>query len=826
MEPCLNSNSIPRLFISSKPQSVDLNSSRSDFDDLFSVTQRLEQDENVGFQIDRLNQIIETVLLTINEEPSSIMKPSDLTMDDRSYSEISTQTNFDMVSELHKKDSIILKQKLKLKSFKNTENLADFIQNFQNFTEKFVNQAEKQYSDSGFVSFLNEIIEKCRNFYEPLQDVSFKFDSPDVSCISQGLNTSVEFYKRTLQHLSRQISNLTSNFLSFSGNCPEIELPEFVNSILAEVSRVICREKEWELKEKKQNLFDFSQNMQIACEYREIIDLHERLGQILMELEEFGMDSEFTLKLGIASIAVNVYFSEEFRENCLDSVVFLGDYCENRVRGGIKQENIQETKDELRERLRLKEAEFRNCQEMWEGMQDMAQKRIEELEASIDNLMFQLDLKEKQLKLGKIEPAGLTSYLDKLQELREKEQILKSSHEYLELERQKLLKQTIGFYCNKQTSSSSQILQAKTSNTIDVCIGCYPVQIENSTQTESEPLEESNNIEQLTEELYENYSRLEQLPDNEKPDSIIDNIKRIKKRINEIHTKQALIYTEKSIDYAESKLKLIEKELNKSKNESKGEEKELEMCKQEITRLEKKLSDLQNLLTLDAKQSLDSEISKLIRDRVSFQQKEEKFNKKRQLLKQKIQQVNYRQRKITEIEENLNEKKVQIAIQSKKQECFKQAIEEEWARIDSKRQDVLKCQKMIDSEWKNLLAETAAFDMLKKDDELGSGRKYGNSGLMEKLSQIEENALKVEVQFNQIESLKKKLEDDKNKLEKERKLLNEAKEALEQEKIVFYEQNQDLKNQLKILNIEKKVLKENKQQINNLVPKLKNIFKS
>lgn len=829
MEPCLNSKSIPRLSISSKHESVDQYSARSDFDDLFSTTQRLEQEENVGIQIDRLNQILETVLLTINEEPSSIIKPSDLTIEEKFYSNSSTQTNFDIFSELAKKDSKIKKQESKLKSFKQTQNLTFFIQNFENLTEKFLKQGQKQYPDSGFVCFLNEVMEKCRNFNEPFQDLSFKIESPDISCISQGQNVSMEVYKRSFQQLSRQISNLTSKFVSFPGVCPEIELPEFVSSVLAEVSSVVCKEKEWELQEKRENLLNFNQKLQVACEYKEILELRERLNDILLDLEEFGSDSQYTLSIGLLNITINAYFTDEFKEKWPDSLILFEENSRKGTKTVKKTENLNETKESLQEKLKVKAEELTFCEEMWSGMHDSAQKRIEELESCIDNLMFQLDLKEKLLKLNKPNPVGLTNYLDKLQDLREKESGLKQAYEKLELERQKLVKQTIDFYCNKQISSSSQIIensQTENLNTKDACVGCLFTLAEKSIQTETEKFEETDNLEVLTQQLNENYSILEQLPDNEKPDFVIDNIKRIKKRINDIHTNQALIFTEKSIDYAESKLRIIEKELKKGKNVGKSEEKELETYKKVNLNLEKQLTDLQNILNLGPCDSLDPEISKLLRDRISLQQKEEKFNKKRDLLKQKIDQVNYRQRKIQELEETLTEKKLQISIQSKKQECFKQAIEEEWARIDSKRQDVLKCQKMIDHEWKILLEETTAFETLKKEDEHILGHKCGTISMMEKLSQIEENALKIEIQHNQLENLKKRLEDDKNRVTEERHQLQQTKQSLDQEKQLFIKQNQELKNQLRLLNSEKIVLKENKMHLNSLVPKLKNMFKS
>jgi hypothetical protein len=66
-----------------------------------------------------------------------------------------------------------------------------------------------------------------------------------------------------------------------------------------------------------------------------------------------------------------------------------------------------------------------------------------------------------------------------------------------------------------------------------------------------------------------------------------------------------------------------------------------------------------------------------------------------------------------ELERGLADKQAAVLIQEKKQSRHKLAIDEEWARIDHKRHDVLKCHRMMDEEWQLLVEETKQFEHLR-----------------------------------------------------------------------------------------------------------------
>ena len=825
-------NLIPRLSLSSKRESWDLNSARSDFEDLFNSTFRGDAEENVGSQIERLNTILETVLTTINnEEVSSILKPTDLTIEpEKIYLDSSTQTSLGLKSLEYQEKRI--KELENLQFPYQSSSPATLISNFQSVVESFLEESYNKSPNSSFNHLLNEILQSVKVFSEPVADYSFKLDYSNMSSILQGPSTSVELYRKHLEYLSSNISNLTSTPITFTGTYPELEVPDLVNSITAEFSKVKCKEKEIELKETKEDFYDFCKKLQTTCTFEDLLDLNENLQNSIKNLESTGEDSDFKLKIGKLELSLLVYFPEEFKAQHFQPSFEWTDLIPDSTQEANSCNWLSDlnfnpqppcTILELTEKLEETQNQLADLRLLYQNMQSASQFQVQELESKIEDLMFQIEIKDKILKTGH-KQIGLKNYVDKLQELREKELKLRSGHEKLEYERQKLLQQTFDYFCCKDKIDSKHeksILKKKTQSKSDASVSTFTQSESKSSQTDEDKLEETYNLDQLNQLLQENYCKLEDLPENSNAESIFENIKRIKKQINEIHTKQALIYTERSIDYAESKLKLIEKELKKSKL-SKAEEQELESTRRLNQMLAKDLEDLK-VLFASGEINLDQERGKLVRDRISLQQQQEEFVKKREMLKDKIFKVNQRQKKLVEMEEALNEKKTQILVQAKKQECFKQAVEEEWAKIACKRMNVVKCQKMIDDEWKNLVRESEAFENLKR---IGDGGNLGNAScafqekqknMLEKLSQIEENALKVEKQRNQVESMKKRMEEDGEKLKEEWK-------RLEKEKRDFDRKQQDLEVQLQILNKEKTVLKENRFYINSLVPKFKNLF--
>lgn len=984
---------IPPLMLSGVNQHHGSYYNHSDADCLiptFSIENINEKPkENLEDQIDRLNTILENMLCGINNQSISFINLSKTKEDTFDYLHNKSDIESKIQNSLLTNDSLEilmgftsqLQTKLqdlesKMQVFKRITDPLEFKNYIEGTLGKFLDHSKQVIQDPS----LSYDIEQALSCFKATHEQSFMpFDTfarvdkqvlnesilnessifikhpikTDVECRLQELESSVDLYNSCLRSLGTQLSNLTQTQVQYSGLCPEIELPRFTSDVLSLISHILCKEKEIELHYKVLPPINLNDRLAVACNYDEVLQINTRLQEIIHELSETGCDNEYTIKVGLLSIGISVYFDENskskyYNSNLLtNSLQNFSQNIEKRSQNLAKAQPptpesytdrpktlqkssffIEELEDKILE-LTRKVINLQEINEMQENMfrdiDTAGEKRVEELETLLEEKMFEIELKNKQIEaykkgMNSTEIGNFMNYAEKIKELREKETIIKSEYEKMELEKQKIVKQTIELYCNKRMTGdmnrqSKEGIRKKRYNTSsrrdemcrrdlsvegsrndirsesahwgvkrsgsakglrcgmrrDMEWGCdqdfedegersdkskiflrvnrkykdpdscecstiYKTQkdldsidisnilekseiIENpdksyfrskspkpipyqktdqstntdipegnfqqkatfeaECQTENQNLEETGDLILLTQELNENYSKLEDSCCSENNEIIIDNIKRIKKRINEIHTKQALIFTEKSIDYAERKLDIIEKELKKG-SRFQSSPKLPNLTFQETLKrnekLEKCLADLKNLISNAENWDLNEEKAKFIRDKILFQQQKAKFDKKRSLLKQKICQVNERQKKIAEIEEELNEKKVYLTVQAKKQDCYRQAIEEEWARIDSKRQDVLKCEKMIDDEWKNLSEASESFEKLKKNENLqGLSYRANCSQLMEKLSEIEENALKVEVQQTKLENARKRLEEDKTRLAEEWKKLELSK---------------------------------------------------
>ncbi|OMJ70439.1 hypothetical protein SteCoe_31578 [Stentor coeruleus] len=1000
---------IPRLALSEVNQNPGSCYNHIDADCLiptFSIEQINEKPkENLEDQIDRLNTILESMLCGINNQSISFVNLSKIQEDSFDFLHSKTDTESKIQNSLLANDSLEillqfttqLQMKLqdlesKMNVFKKITDPLEFKNHIEGTLAKFLDHSNQVIQDPS----LSYDIEQALNCFKATHEHSFMpFETfarvdkqvlnesllnessifikqpikTDVECRLQELESSVDLYNSCLRSLGTQLSNLTQTQVQYSGLCPEIELPRFTSDVLSLISHILCKEKEIELQYKALPPINLNDHLTVACTYDEVLQINTRLQEIIHELSETGCDNEYTIKVGLLSIGISVYFDENSKSKYYNSNLMnnlLNNFCQNidkRSQSLAKAQtpslesytdrqkthiNSSTFIEELNEQILELTRKVVNLQEINEMQEDMfknietaGEKRVEELETLLEEKMFEIEVKNKQIEaykkgMSNAEIGNFINYAEKIKELREKENVIKSEYEKMELEKQKIVKQTIELLCNKKMkegikdykkrqdvegsekrrynsnrrdgrfkrdlsversrndirsesnnwdikrSGSAKGLRCKIRKDMEwgceeddddddegersdkskiflrvnrkykdpdscECSTIYKTQkdidsidisnilekseiIENpdksyyrskspdksyyrskspkpvvpcqktdqstetdttetplqqkttfeaECQTEDQNLEGTGDLIQLTQELNENYSKLEDSCCSENNEIIINNIKRIKKRINEIHTKQALIFTEKSIDYAERKLDIIEKELKKgSRFQTSPNLPNLtfqETLKRN-ERLEKCLSDLHILISNAENWDLNEEKAKFIRDKILYQQQKAKFDKKRSLLKQKICQVNDRQKKIAEIEEELNEKKIYLTVQGKKQDCYRQAIEEEWARIDSKRQDVLKCQKMIDDEWKNLAEASESFETLKKNEDLqGFSYRANCSQLMEKLSEIEENALKVEVQQTKLENARKRLDEEKTRLAEEWKKLEISK---------------------------------------------------
>jgi hypothetical protein len=236
------------------------------------------------------------------------------------------------------------------------------------------------------------------------------------------------------------------------------------------------------------------------------------------------------------------------------------------------------------------------------------------------------------------------------------------------------------------------------------------------------------------------------------------------------------------------------------------------------------------------------EFSDLLSERKKFDKEKSEFNNKKQLLKDKIDKVNERQRKLLEREKLLTEKQTLLLLQEKKQDCHKQAMDEEWARIDVKRQDVLKCTRMIDDEWKAILEETKHFEQMKEHDrKLKEELVAERTKLLEKIENLDAKSAKVEAEYNKLEETKRKLDKEKEFISREKGKLLEERETLEQERLRLLSIRDELCEKVKQFKVEKrefnlekllvekelralrdlKDIKENKKDLSLMIPSLK-----
>ena len=196
------------------------------------------------------------------------------------------------------------------------------------------------------------------------------------------------------------------------------------------------------------------------------------------------------------------------------------------------------------------------------------------------------------------------------------------------------------------------------------------------------------------------------------------------------------------------------------------------------------------------------------------------------MVKERVDKINARQKKIQEREHLLTEKQNLLFLQEKKQECHKQAINEEWNRIDEKRCEVLKCHKLIDDEWKILVEETRQFDILKSQDrevkiELQSLRKKMSDTNFEDVnsikSRIERDNAEITQEWQQLNIEKQTMEDKESKLVAMRKQL-----AAERRQIAI--EKKELQFDKMSIEKEKQDIDENRRDLSLLMPSIKKLM--
>ena len=282
------------------------------------------------------------------------------------------------------------------------------------------------------------------------------------------------------------------------------------------------------------------------------------------------------------------------------------------------------------------------------------------------------------------------------------------------------------------------------------------------------------------------YSQLENTDALHTP-AVNKSIKKLKKKIDTLSTKKALLAAENTQEKLGSRkkpspysVKSYDLPLIRSLNLSLLEESQVKnFCstteREEAMELRKRIQSLEN----------EKGIVEIIEIQKRLDSEKEKFDKKKDMLREKINKVNERTKQLAEKEKRLNEKQTYLEVREKKQQYHNQAIHEEWLRIDEKRQEVLKSQKQIEEEWKSIL-EHSGFESLGHISQARDSLKVHESFLDTLKLDLDKNELEphesqeLTTKKQEIEELYRKFKLDKKELNMEKLMLQREKREIEE----------------------------------------------
>ena len=800
---------VPQLLFPLFKEESGHSSARSEFDDIFFSLSRRDENsthpENLEDQIDRLNQILENVMCEVtksNEKSLSISKINDSGTDTSEYSKsygskIETSSFLTAIQETDGLLSYIRRLEMNIQDLESrrlqrnySNSSCEFRKEIELNLEQYILHARRVLNNPILSVSLEQALNCIKGFSEESMcsiDLLVKGNETKkleamyneeslMHCytfeqiLSQNSNEEVqdnfqfliELYNNSLSLLCQQISNLTSREFTFTGNTPEIELPRLVSNIAMIVSEVISREKHLELCEKEFPKISFAEKLQIACTYGEMLNIKDRISDIIKELSEYGSDKDYSIKVGLLNIAISVYFSDECKSkyypSTIDSDFFdEHDQCRSRennqelIREGTKysacnlirteeskknQIYVQELQEQVIE-LNTKIMNLEAIREMEEGMkngiENAVKERIEELELIVDQQQFEIELQRRQIFIYRDEPekncissCTFKDYSSRFCDLIELENILRMEYQKNQLEKQKtkknktrLIEKERTFYeKSREFSQSFADAEENSAQSLKKSMNTEAILQTQETPSQTTPLI-PNYLDDLAifeQQLTDIFNELQHQQSVGNTSPMLEKINRIRHKLNNFEIENNSITSEKLSEIMETKIKKVNHiPLKKLSTNLKEIDQDTECLDSKSSKLEKQLVELQNLYLNIENLDVDHERAIILKDKMLIQKHQQNFDKKKSDLKKKILQVNDRQRKLIDLEKELNEKKTKLIIQTKKQEYYKQAIDEEWNRIDGKRQDVIKCQQIIDEEWQRLIENTTILEKLQRE---------------------------------------------------------------------------------------------------------------
>jgi hypothetical protein len=700
-------------------------------------------------------------------------------------------------------------------------------------------------------SQLFSTIEDVSSFLSPMKllDLDFNEDSRLHRARTKHEEGSrLHLYTAYLARLRHDLANLTGQPFVTVKDQPEVELPVFCRQILASFNDL----KQVSFDSRLVRESTPAPVSRVKCTIDGLFDIRERLDDILTELAEACVGKDYKVQLGDFGLVLEVEVSDEAfvtPQKALGTEQEPAVHNESTEYISCLEAEVMELQARLIGADQPEAALYAKAQES----------RVMDLELQVESLSEALSLAQQQVwALSKascsLEVSSVVEASAKSEVVRHLEELLLQELDSFKAEKAKLAEQAKHF--EAETSMVLQEHQAENESVLQDLAEELEQQLAKETvlqqriqqlQSEVDTLKspdlsqvmhhrrdsgtymedlsqvvhhrrdsgtwmevsESQSLDGLRLELAKCYSQLENHdPQRESASAIRQEIKEIRSKLDVLHTKQALQAVQHNIEHTDLSLKQLEDQWLASncasrQAQSLGKDplKPTSSCSSRPQSLRTTTditvtSDRDQLTFRSMKQDqMSSERAELAKARAELESDTAKFSKKKALLKAKINKVNERQHKLVELERGLAEKQAAVLIQEKKQSCHKQAIDEEWARIDQKRHDVLKCHRMMDEEWQLLIEETKQFETLKlQDREAQADLTAEWRRLQRQLEEVESSRgehakFKAQLQENldRIERQRENLDRERRKIAKEREHLSLEREKLQLHKQEMYE---------------------------------------
>jgi hypothetical protein len=633
--------------------------------------------------------------------------------------------------------------------------------------------AHEARTDSQLFSTIDHV--SC--IMSPMKLLDFDFNEESRLRRSRGSkqleDTRLQIFTAYVSRLRHDLGNLTSQTFIAVKEQPEVEFPLFCKQVLATVAELLTKEKS----------FAVVQEPHVKCSVEDLFDIRERLDDILNDLVQDCKGKQYQVQLGDIALYLEVEVAPHLSPEKTSSSRSVGQEPSKAEPEGFEyvsclEAEVMELKAKLAASDHPDASMFITAQEG----------RVMDLELQVEALSEELKLAHQQVwALSRsncsMEVSAIIEASEKSDTVKQLEELLLQELDSFKAEKAKLTEQakqievqTSAVFQEHQAANEA-VLQRLTADlghyqaneaALNLRIQDLESQLKKAGSTKSSYIEMPLSAEMLKRRLSECYSQLENHDPQMGPPSVI------RREIKEIRAK---------LDGLQ--LDLDDQCIENTDPIRKG----VFSCKSQSLRTTLDYpSDLGTSPTSEHTR-LTYERSELAKAKEDLEVEKARIDKQKAQLKEKIGRVNERQHKLVEREKLLTDKQTLLLLQEKKQDCHKQAIDEEWARIDEKRHDVLKCHRMMDEEWKALMEETRVFEQLKQNDRKSQTDLVAErQKLQRQLEDIETSRSELDIYKTQLQKSCDDIERQHKTLDRERRRIDQEREALslEREKLQLH----------------------------------------